>query len=107
MDIELEIEGVSERTIADAIRKRVRNVARRITGPGEWRISIAPSETRGEWDLGILGSSAWHLDSFTVAVDQLPAVIEERLRERLMPPMADVSSAGGSGRTSINRSAPA
>ena len=50
MDIEVQIEGVSDRTVADAIRKRVRRVGQAIARPGEWRITVSPSETRGQWD---------------------------------------------------------
>jgi hypothetical protein len=83
MDIELEIEGVPDGAIADAIRERVRNLRHQIALPGDWRVTIAPSETRGEWDLGILAPTGWQLDSFAEPVERLPDVIERKLRERL------------------------
>jgi len=89
MDIELEIEGVSDRTIADAIRKRVRRLGKQIVRPGEWRVTIGPSETRGEWDLGIRTPSECHLDSFTELVDRLPDIVERKLRERFALTVAD------------------
>jgi hypothetical protein len=92
MDIELEIEGVADRAIADAIRKRVRILRQQTASSLEWRVTIAPSETRGEWDLGILTSSGWHLTSFTEPVDRLPDVIERQLRAHLVLPMPDVSA---------------
>jgi uncharacterized protein YbdZ (MbtH family) len=91
MDIELEIEGVTDRAIAGAIRKRVRLLRQQIALPGEWRVTIAPSETRGEWNLGIHAPSGWDLTSFTEPVDRLPDVIERTLRERLVLPTSDVS----------------
>src|SRR6059058_1418254 len=91
IDIELEIEGVPDRIIADAIRKRVRLLRRQIDRPGEWRVSIAPSETRGEWDLGVLAPSGWHLTSFTAPVERLPDVVEEQLRGHFVLPASDVS----------------
>jgi hypothetical protein len=83
MDIELEIEGVPDGTIADAIRERVRILRHEIALPGDWRVTIGPSETRGEWDLGILAPSGWQLASFAEPVERLPDVIERQLRARL------------------------
>ena len=48
MEIELEIEGVPDRAIADAIRKTIRRVRRQLAGPDERRVTIAPSATRGD-----------------------------------------------------------
>jgi hypothetical protein len=83
-DIALAIEGVFDRAIVNAIRKRVRGLRRRMSRPGEWRVTIAPSETRGEWDLGIHGPSGCHLASFMEPVDRLPDAVERILRERLV-----------------------
>ena len=90
-DIELEIEGVPDRVIADAIRKSVRRLSRPIDRPGEWRVTLGPSETRGEWDLGILAPSGWHLTSFTGPVERLPDIVERELRARLVLPASDAS----------------
>jgi len=51
MDIDVQIEGISDQKIADTIRKRIRRVSRTITRPGDWRLTVSPSETRGQWDL--------------------------------------------------------
>ncbi len=83
MHIDVQIEGVSDRRIADAIRARIRRVGRTITSPGEWRITVSPSETRGQWDLGVQEPSGRHFVSFTEAVDRLPDLVEEKLREFL------------------------
>jgi hypothetical protein len=91
MDIQLEIEGVPDRAIADAIRKKVRTLRQQIALPGEWRVTIGPSETRGEWNLGIHAPSGWHLASFSEPVARLPDVIEKTLRARLERPSAGVA----------------
>jgi len=83
MDIELEIEGVPDEAIAHAIREKVRHLRHQMTLAGDWRVTLAPSETRGEWDLGILAPSGWQLASFAEPVDRLPDVIERKLRECL------------------------
>ena len=88
MDIQLGIEGVADEAIAAAIRKRVRKLGRLIAEAGECRVSVCPSETRGEWDLGVQTPSGWHLESFSEVVDRLPEIIDRKLRERLMAPVS-------------------
>ena len=83
IDIDVQIEGVSDQTVADAIRKRVRKVRQQIARPGEWRVTVSPSETRGQWDLGMQAPSGRHFASFTEAIGCLPDLIEQKLREFL------------------------
>jgi len=90
MEIELEIEGVTDRAIADAIRKRVRRLQRQLGRRDDVRVKVAPSETRGTWDLGIQEPSGWHLISLSDPVDRLPDVIDRTLRERLVRPSSNV-----------------
>src|SRR2546423_3096848 len=52
MDIDVQIEGVSDPKIADAIRKRIRRVIQTIPLPGDRRITVLPSGTRRECDVG-------------------------------------------------------
>ena len=83
VDIDVQIEGVSDRKIADAIRKRIRRVSRTIARPGDWRLTVSPSETRGQWDLGVQAPAGRHFASFTEAIDRLPDLVEQKLREFL------------------------
>ena len=94
MDIELEIEGVPDRRMADAIRHRVRLVRRQFAKDGEWRVTISPSEVRGKWDVGVRAPSGWHLSSFTDTIDVLPAFVERRLRECVQLPITDAQAVG-------------
>jgi hypothetical protein len=89
MDITLDIEGVPDRQLAEAIRRSVRLVQRQFARSGEWRVKISPSETRGEWDVGVRTPSGWHLNSFTESIDVLPAFIERTLREYVQLPVTD------------------
>lgn len=86
MDIDVLIEGVADLAVERAIHKRIRNLGRRIVRAGEWRATVFPSETRGEWDLGLQGPSACHFSSFVVPVDRLPDLIERKLAEFLACP---------------------
>ena len=93
MEIDLHIEGVSD-AVADAIRKRVRRLRQFVSQRGEWRITVSPSETRGQWDLGVQVSSRRHFASFNEAIDRLPDVIELKLREFLELPSSVVPTVG-------------
>jgi len=83
MDIDVQIEGISDEKIANTIRRRIRRVSRTIARPGDWRITVSPSETRGQWDLGVQAPSGRHFASFTEANDRLPDLIERKFREIL------------------------
>ena len=81
VDIELVIEGVRDRAIVSAIRKKVLAFGRRLQPSGDCRVRLSPSEVRGEWDLGIRGALRWHLASFAAAAEGLPDVVERTLEE--------------------------
>lgn len=97
MDIDLQIEGILDHRVADAIRRRVRTVRRQFTVSGEWRVTVWPSDTRGEWDVGVRAPSGWHLDSFRDTIDGLPAFVEHRLREYVQLPDSDTGGGSRSG----------
>jgi hypothetical protein len=89
MDIDLAIEGALDPGVADAIRRRVRQVSRQFSATGEWRIAVCPGETGGLWDVGIHAPSGWRIESFADPVDGLPAFVEQKLREYVQPPVTD------------------
>jgi hypothetical protein len=86
MDIDVHVEGVANEKIADAIRTRIQRIGRADARRGEWRVTVSPSETRGQWDLGVQAPSVRHFVSFTDAVDRLPDLIERKFREILYSP---------------------
>jgi len=93
MDIDVHIEGISDRTVTNAIQMRIRHVGQAIAAPGEWRITVSPSETRGQWDMGVQGPSRRHFTSFTEnTIDRLPDLIERKFREILELPSNDALS---------------
>jgi len=89
MDIDVYIEGVGSKKIADAIRRRIRRIGRADARRGDWRVTMSPSETRGQWDLGVQAPSGRHFASFTEAVERLPDLVEQKLRELLELPYQD------------------
>jgi hypothetical protein len=94
MNIELEIEGVSDRAVIEAIRKRVRVFGHQVDRSEDWRVRLVQSETRAEWDLGIRTASGWHVAAFTAPVQRLADIVEHRLRVQLAVTAAEGSTGG-------------
>lgn len=83
MNIELEIDGVSDHAVTEAIRERVRALGKHVDRSEDWRVRLVPSETHAEWDLGIRTASGWHVEWFAAPIQQLADIVEQRLREQL------------------------
>jgi len=80
MDIEIVIEGVSDTTVSRQITRAMQGVCRNVYRTGQWSVLLAPSETRGEWDLGVRGPFGHHFVSFTTEIDRLPALVGDQLK---------------------------
>lgn len=83
MDLEVVIEGVTDARVEKEIKRQVRKVAKSTPRPGEWSVFVAPSETRGEWDLLVKGPFGSHISSFVEQAERLPALVSEQLRRCL------------------------
>ena len=51
--------------------------------PGELRLTVSPSETRGQWDLGLRTLEGIVLSSWVEAAEALPKFVERTLRDYL------------------------
>jgi hypothetical protein len=80
MDIEVFVEGVTDPHMLKTIKRTLQSVCRGVDRTGEWSVLVAPSETRGEWDLGVRGPFGHRFVSFTTEVEQLPALVADQLR---------------------------
>ena len=80
MDIDVVVEGVSDVSVAKAIRRTLQQICRPVSRPGNWSVLVAPSETRGQWDLGVRGPFGHHSVSFATEIDQLPALVGAQMR---------------------------
>jgi hypothetical protein len=80
MDLEVVIEGVTDARLEKEIKRQVHKVSRSTPCPGEWSLFVAPSETRGEWDLLVKGPFGSHISSLIEHADRLPAWVSEQLR---------------------------
>ena len=61
-------------------KRQVQKVSKSTPRPGEWSVFVAPSETRGEWDLLVKGPFGSHISSFIENADRLPALVSDQLR---------------------------
>ena len=80
MDIEVVIEGVSDIGVVRQIKRAFQQVCRNVNRAGQWSVLLAPSETRGEWDLGVRGPFGHRFVSFTTEIDQLPVLVGDQLK---------------------------
>ena len=78
MDLEVVIEGVSDVGLEKKIRQRIQLVCKDTVGA--WRVMVSPSETRGQWDLGVQGPSGRHFASFTDGAERLPELVAAQVR---------------------------
>ncbi len=80
MDLEVVIEGVSDLRVMSAIKRKIRQVCRDTKRAGQWSVVVSPSETRGQWDLGVREPFGRHFVSFLEPDHQLPELLAEQLR---------------------------
>ena len=80
MDIEVFIEGVPDPAVFRETKRSLQLACRTVSRPGQWTVLLSPSETRGEWDLGVRGPAGHRLVSVTTEIDQLPALVGDRLK---------------------------
>jgi len=80
MDTEVVVEGVPDSGMSKQIRRALEQICRNVPRPGQWSVLLAPSETRGQWDLGVRGPFGHHVVSFTTEIDQLPVLVGDQLK---------------------------
>jgi hypothetical protein len=80
MDLEIIIEGMTDVGLEKAIKQRIQEVY--AGGPRDgWRsVFIAPSETRGEWDLSVRSGAGRTFASFVDGAERLPELVGAQLR---------------------------
>ena len=81
--IAIEVDGIEDGTLVDAIKDTVRASFRERAVPGSWRILVRRSHVGGRWDLTVYGVDQRHTLSIAVPAALLPDLIPMRLRESL------------------------
>ena len=77
------VEGIADRAVAAEIENTVRAVFREARAGGKWIVAIAPSDTRGRWDVGLKGPFGKHIFSFASPPDQVAAFTSQHLKRTL------------------------
>jgi hypothetical protein len=80
MDLEVVIEGVPDVRVAHAIKRKIQQVCKDSARPGPSSVVVTPSETRGQWDIGLRDPAGWRVVTFTERIGQLPELIAAHLR---------------------------
>jgi hypothetical protein len=90
VDLEVVVEGVPDAKVENEIKRHVRRVCKGAASAGQWSVTLSPSETRGQWDLGVRGPSRRYFVSFAERVDRFPELVAGQLQECLVdsPPTA-------------------
>jgi hypothetical protein len=81
MELEVVIEGVTNIRLEKAIKRRIREVCANAPRGGWWSVFVAPSETRGEWDLALRSSAGRRVASFVGQDDRLPDLVGTQLKK--------------------------
>ena len=79
MDLEVFIEGVTDVALEKAIKRRIQEVYAAGSRAGWRSVFIAPSETRGEWDLTLRSAAGRNFASFVDRDDRLPELVGAQL----------------------------
>lgn len=81
--IAIEVDGIDDGTLVDAIKDTVSASFRERALPGNWRILVRRSDVGGRFDLTVYGVDRRHTLSLAVPAALLPDLIPVRLRESL------------------------
>jgi hypothetical protein len=80
MDLEVVIEGVSDTKVVRAITRKIHEVCAGDERAGAWSVMVTPSETRGQWDLGLRGPAGRSFSSFRERDGTLLDLVAAQLR---------------------------
>jgi hypothetical protein len=78
------VEGVADAAVRAAIRHAIETVLHTAQVRGKWLIAVAPSETRGRWDLAVKTPAGRHVTSFAAArLADVPALAAQHVARHL------------------------
>jgi len=82
-NVTVAIEGIADPAVAADVQKRIRMVCRAAASRRPLIVAIAPSDTRGRWDLGVKTGTGRHVASFSAPLDRVADVVADHLRRIL------------------------
>src|SRR3954447_18065261 len=77
------IEGIADAAVAAEVQKRIRMVCRAVPSRRPLIVAIAPSDTRGRWDLGVKSGTGRHVASLSAPLDRVADIVADHLRRIL------------------------
>jgi hypothetical protein len=83
MDLEIRVEGIADARLTRSIARSLRLIAKQEAQPGEWTLLVAPSENRGEWDIGVRSPGRHLFASFRAEPIDLPRLVDGQFRAAL------------------------
>ena len=83
VELSVRIEGLADGALAAEVENTIRAIFREARVGGKWIVAVAPSDTRGRWDVGVKGPSGRHIFSFAASPDQVARFVAQHLRRTI------------------------
>ena len=80
------IDGIDDPVVANAVEHAIREVCGIVPFHGSVVIAVAPSDTRGRWDVAVKSYAGRHVASVSVSGARLPELVAEHVRRVLERP---------------------
>src|SRR3982750_4349157 len=84
--VRIGLDGIEDPVVAAAIQQAIREVCRVVPFHGCVVIAVAPSDTRGRWDVAVKSYAGRHVASVSAPMARLPELVAEHVRRVLQRP---------------------
>jgi hypothetical protein len=84
--VSIGIEGIDDAAVVAAIERAIREVCRVVPFHGYVVIAVAPSDTRGRWDVAVKSYAGRHVASVSAPLARLPELVADHVRHVLQRP---------------------
>ena len=84
--VRIGLDGIEDPVVAAAIQQAIREVCRVVPFHGSVVIAVAPSDTRGRWDVAVKSYAGRHVASVSAPIARLPELVAEHVRRVLQRP---------------------
>ena len=81
--VDVRVVGVDDPVLSAAVRSIIHAAFREPEMRGRWAVVLAPSDTRGRWDLALTGARGRHMLSLSAVPKNLPDVLSMSLKRTL------------------------
>jgi hypothetical protein len=80
------IDGIDDPIASSAIEDAIREACRVVPFHGRLVIAVAPSDTRGRWDVAVKSYAGRHVASVSAPIARLPELVAEHVVRILQRP---------------------